>query len=92
MKKSRFSEEQMVAILREADRTTVAEAAKKAGAAQRKKVNDDENSGIAQLEKDGMKVTKVVDGNAFREALKPAYAGYAKEFGADNIKKIQDVK
>ena len=38
------------------------------------------------------KAVKSVDGNAFREALKPAYAGYAKECGADNIKKIQDVK
>ena len=36
--------------------------------------------------------TKVVDGNAFREALKPAYVAYSKEFGADNIKKIQDVR
>ncbi len=78
--------------LSDADKKVFTEAAKKAGVAQRKKVNDDENSGIAQLEKEGMKVTKVVDGNAFREALKPAFAGYAKEFGADNIKKIQDVR
>jgi TRAP-type transport system periplasmic protein len=78
--------------LSDADKKVFADSAKKAGAAQRKKVNDDENSGIAQLEKEGMKVTKVVDGNAFREALKPAYAGYAKEFGAENIKKIQDVR
>ena len=80
------------AKLSDADKKIFTEAAKKAGAAQRKKVNDDENSGIAQLEKDGMKVTKVVDAAAFREALKPAYAGYAKEFGADNIKKIVDVR
>ena len=78
--------------LTEADKKVFTEAAKKAGAAQRKKVNDDENSGIAQLEKDGMTVVKVVDGAAFREALKPAHVGYAKEFGADNIKKIQDVR
>ncbi|MCR6475215.1 tripartite ATP-independent transporter DctP family solute receptor [Variovorax boronicumulans] len=78
--------------LSDADKKVFVDAAKKAAVAQRKKVNDDENNGIAQLEKDGMKVTKVVDGAAFREALKPAYAGYAKEFGADNIKKITDVQ
>ena len=78
--------------LTEADKKVFLEAAKKAGAAQRKKVNDDENSGIAQLEKEGVKVIKTVDSNAFREALKPAYVSYAKEFGADNIKKIQDVR
>jgi tripartite ATP-independent transporter DctP family solute receptor len=78
--------------LSDADKKVFVEAAKKASIAQRKKVNDDENNGIAQLEKDGMKVTKTVDGAAFREALKPAYVSYAKEFGADNIKKITDVK
>jgi len=78
--------------LSDADKKVFTEAAKKAAIAQRKKVNDDENNGIAQLEKDGMKVTRTVDGAAFREALKPAYVGYAKEFGADNIKKISDVR
>lgn len=78
--------------LSDADKKVFVDAAKKAAAAQRKKVNDDENNGIAQLEKDGMKVVRNVDGNAFREALKPAYVNYAKEFGADNIKKISDVK
>ncbi|HYP69438.1 MAG TPA: TRAP transporter substrate-binding protein [Variovorax sp.] len=78
--------------LSDADKKVFLEAARKAGAAQRKKVNEDENNGIAQLEKDGMKVVRKVDGNAFREALKPAYVGYAKEFGADNIKKISDVQ
>ena len=78
--------------LTEADKKIFTDAAKKAGAAQRKKVNDDENNGIAQLEKDGMAVVKTVDGTAFREALTPAYVSYSKEFGADNIKKIQDVR
>ena len=78
--------------LTDADKKAFTDAAKKAGAAQRKKVNDDENTGIAQLEKDGMTVVKAVDGAAFREALTPAYASYSKEFGAENIKKIQDVR
>ena len=78
--------------LSEADKKVFYEAAKKATVAQRKKVNEDEANGIAQLEKEGMTVVKKVDGQAFRDALKPAYASYDKEFGADNIRKIQDVK
>ena len=76
----------------EADKKVFLDAAKKAGAAQRKKVNDDETNGIAQLEKDGMTVVRNVDGTAFRKALEPVYASYAKEFGAENIKRIQDVR
>jgi tripartite ATP-independent transporter DctP family solute receptor len=78
--------------LSEADKKVFYEAAKKATVAQRKKVNEDEANGIAQLEKEGMSVVTKVDGQAFRDALKPAYASYAKEFGADNIRKIQDSK
>ena len=78
--------------LSEADKKVFYEAAKKATVAQRKKVNEDEAVGIAQLEKEGMSVVKKVDGQAFRDALKPAFASYEKEFGADNIRKIQDVK
>ena len=78
--------------LSDADKKVFYEAGKKAAAAQRKKVNDDENTGIAQLEKDGMTVVRKVDGAAFRNALKEVYAGYSKEFGADNIRRIQDFK
>ena len=78
--------------LSDADKKVFQEAAKKASAAQRKKVNDDEAAGIAQLEKEGMKVERKVEGQAFRDALRPAYANYAKEFGADNIRRIQDFK
>ena len=78
--------------LSEADKKVFAEAAKKATVAQRKKVNEDEDNGIAQLEKEGMSVVRKVDGPAFRAALAPAMANYVKEFGADNIRKIQDFK
>lgn len=78
--------------LSDADKKVFYDAAQKAKVAQRKKVNDDENNGIAQLEKDGMSVVRKVDGQAFRDALVPAYAAYSKEFGADNIRKIQEVR
>jgi TRAP-type C4-dicarboxylate transport system substrate-binding protein len=78
--------------LSDADKKVFYEAAKKAAVAQRKKVNDDENTGIAQLEKEGMSVVRKVNGQAFRDALRNTYASYSKEFGADNIRKIQEVK
>lgn len=78
--------------LSEADKKVFYEAAKKAATAQRKKVNEDEDNGIAQLEKDGMSVVRKVDGQAFRDALRDTYAAYSKEFGADNIRKIQQFK
>jgi TRAP-type C4-dicarboxylate transport system substrate-binding protein len=75
-----------------AEKTVFLEAAKAATAAQRKRVNDDEARGIAILRKEGMTVTEKVDGEAFRKAIAPAYVGYAKEFGADNIAAIQAVR
>jgi TRAP-type C4-dicarboxylate transport system substrate-binding protein len=69
------------------------DAAIKAGAAQRKKVNDDEASGIAQLKKDGMQVVEKVDGESFRKAVADRpMPNFAKEFGADKIAAIQAVK
>ncbi len=78
--------------LSDPDKTVFVDAAKKASIVQRKKVNDDENSGVAQMEKEGMQVIKKVDGEAFRKAVAPAYANFAKEFGADKIAAIQAVK
>jgi TRAP-type transport system periplasmic protein len=78
--------------LTDADKAVFTAAAKSASTAQRKRVNDDENNGLAILEREGMKITRTVDGAAFREALKPAYVSYSKEFGADNIRKIQEVR
>jgi tripartite ATP-independent transporter DctP family solute receptor len=78
--------------LNEADRKVFTAAAQKAGTAQRKKVNDDEANGIAQLKKDGMQVVEKVDGESFRKSVAPAYANFAKEFGADRIAAIQAVK
>lgn len=75
-----------------ADKQVFLDAGKKAAAAQRKKVNDDEDNGIAQLEKEGMQVVKQVNGESFRKAVAPAYQQYAKEFGADKIAAIQAVK
>ena len=78
--------------LSDTDKAVFVDAAKKASVIQRKKVNDDESNGITQMEKEGMQVVKKVDGDAFRKAVTPAYATFAKEFGADKIAAIQAIK
>lgn len=78
--------------LSDSDKRAFTEAAKAGSAAQRKKVNDDEAAGIEELRKAGMLVVTNVDGNAFRTAMSPAWSDFAKQYGADNIKRIQDVK
>ena len=77
--------------LSDADKAAFREAGKAAAAAQRKKVNDDEAAGIDQLKKEGVAVSNV-DGAAFRTAMTPAFADFAKKYGADNIRRIQEVK
>ncbi|WP_310625580.1 TRAP transporter substrate-binding protein [Limnohabitans sp.] len=78
--------------LSDADKKAFYDAATKSVAATRKKVNDDEANGIAQLEREGMQVVKKVNSASFNDALKGLYASYAKEFGVDKIAAIQAVK
>jgi TRAP-type transport system periplasmic protein len=78
--------------LSDADKQAFYDAATKSVAATRKKVNDDEANGIAQLEREGMQVVKKVNSASFNDALKGPYANYAKEFGAEKIAAIQAVK
>ena len=78
--------------LSDADKVVFQEAAKKGATAQRKKVNDDERDGLAALRKEGVQIVEKVDSESFRKAVAPAYANFAKEFGADKIAAIQAVK
>lgn len=78
--------------LNEADKKAFTAAAQMSVLATRKKVNDDETNGLTLLKKDGMQIDEKVDGESFRKAVAPAYAEFAKEFGADKIAAIQAVK
>ncbi|WP_448188120.1 TRAP transporter substrate-binding protein [Azospirillum sp. sgz301742] len=60
--------------------------------AMRQKAEDDAANGIAELQKQGMEVVPSVDAAAFQEALKPAYAEYAKKFGQAKIDEIRNYK
>ena len=76
-----------------ADQKKIIQDSAKAGAtAMRKKVNEIENKGIDDLKAQGVTVVSNVDKAKFQAALAPAYADYAKRFGAEAIDKIKAVK
>ncbi len=68
------------------------DAAKVGATAMRRKVNEIENRGIDELKAQGVNVVTNVDKARFQAALAPAYAEYAKRFGAEAIDKIKAVK
>lgn len=80
------------AKLSDADKKVFRDAAALGAQAMRKRVNDDEARGIAELRRQGMEVIEQVDGASFRNAVAPAYQNFAKEFGADRIAAIQAVR
>lgn len=74
------------------DQAMIRDAARLGAAANRQKVLADEKVGVAELQKAGMQVVQKVDTTKFQEALKPAYAEYAKRFGQANIDRIRNYK
>lgn len=82
----------MVGALNAADKKALQDAAKAGIQAMRKRVNEVEASGVAELKAQGVNVITDVDKTKFQAALAPAYAEYAKKFGEANIQRIRDVK
>lgn len=75
-----------------ADKKALQDAAKFGAQAMRKRVNEVEDSGVAELQAMGVNVVKNIDKAKFQAALAPAYAEYAKRFGEAAIQRIRDVK
>lgn len=76
--------------LDEADRAAFREAARIGAAAMREKSRADAASGVALLREEGMEVTEDVDRDAFEAALEPLMAGYAEQFGQDQLDAIRN--
>jgi len=71
------------------DQKIITDVAKEAVDLQRKLSIEKENTMISELESNGMKVNRDVDGAAFQVAAKPAWNSYIKTNGDAMIKEIQ---
>jgi TRAP-type C4-dicarboxylate transport system substrate-binding protein len=74
------------------EKTAFKEAAKVGAQAMRRKAREDAQNGVDELRKQGMEVVTEVDRKAFEDALKPAFAEYAKKFGQAKIDAIRNYK
>ncbi|BAT59950.1 2,3-diketo-L-gulonate-binding periplasmic protein YiaO precursor [Variibacter gotjawalensis] len=74
------------------DKKAFQEAGKVAAAAMRKHIDDVEKKGVEDLKAAGFQVVEEVDTAKFQTVLAPAFAEYAKKFGADKIEKIRTYK
>jgi hypothetical protein len=68
----------------------LADALRRAG--QRSTIMRDNVVGLSVRKRNGVAIVKRVDGESVRGAMAPAYAGYARTFGADTIVAVQAVK
>jgi tripartite ATP-independent transporter DctP family solute receptor len=73
-------------------KTAFLDAAKAGVVANRKRIDDDERTGVEFLRSKGMQVVTDVDRSKYQEALKPVFAEFSKKFGEANIDKIRNYK
>lgn len=72
------------------DRKSFVESAALAGQASRQYAATAQKNGVAELEKDGMKVVADVDRQEFAAAMSSANAAFAQQFGSDVIEQIRN--
>jgi TRAP-type C4-dicarboxylate transport system substrate-binding protein len=78
--------------LSEEDKQVFATAARNAMARNRKEVDAVLTSGLETLKSQGMTVVADVDKAAFRAKLDDIYAEFAKRFGEDKLKAIEETR
>ena len=82
----------LYAKLSKADQEALRAAARAGVAAMRKRVAQDEQSGVKSLREHGMSVVETVDKAPFVAALEPSYKNFNQQFGAQNIERIRQVR
>ena len=75
-----------------ADKDAFLEAAKVAVKANRARVEDDDQKGVAYFRSKGMEVVENVDKSKFQDVLKPVFVEFSKRFGEANIERIRNFK